>query len=91
MISMSICAMARCFKRWPSIPQSTLAVPLVMPNVPPIDTGMQAAALRARIEECAGHAFQPLMTIRLTPNTTPNTIREAQQQGVVAAKVYPQG
>ena len=64
---------------------------LVMPNVPPIDTGPQASELRNRINECSEFAFQPLMTIRLTERTTPETIREAKEHGVVAAKVYPQG
>jgi dihydroorotase len=65
---------------------------LVMPNVPPIDTGWQATDLRLEIRRLTDrYDFTPLMTIRLTGETTPETIRAAKAHGVVAAKVYPQG
>ena len=35
--------------------------------------------------------FTPLMTIYLTDETTPEVVREAKKQGVVAAKLYPAG
>lgn len=65
---------------------------LVMPNVPAVDTGPQAEALRREITRWTERFdFTPLMTIRLTAATTPETIREARAHGVVAAKVYPLG
>jgi len=35
--------------------------------------------------------FIPLMTIRLTPETSPEIIKEAKEAGAVAAKLYPAG
>jgi dihydroorotase len=35
--------------------------------------------------------FEPLMTIRLTPNTTPEIIAKAFASGAIAAKLYPEG
>ena len=35
--------------------------------------------------------FTPLMTIRLTPETSPEIIKEAREAGAVAAKLYPEG
>lgn len=71
---------------------SQFARALVMPNVPPIDTGPQAERLRSEIfQHVSPSSFTPLMAIRLTGSTTPETIHEAKRCGVVAAKVYPQG
>ena len=68
---------------------------LVMPNLKPpmTDTG-GLAAYRGRILAAlsAGAAFEPLMTLYLTDQTTPAEIRRASAAGfVVGAKLYPAG
>ena len=52
---------------------------LVMPNlVPAVETVEQALAYRGRILAAAGGAqFEPLMTLYLTPRTTPEEVRRA--------------
>jgi len=68
---------------------------IVMPNLmPPVTTTGQAQAYRERILAAlpAGAAFEPLMTLYLTDNTTAQEIRHAMQSGVVhAVKLYPAG
>ncbi|TAN83616.1 MAG: dihydroorotase [Gallionella sp.] len=68
---------------------------IVMPNLrPPVTTTEQAQAYRARILAAlpAGAKFEPLMTLYLTDNTTPQEIRRAKQSGVIhAVKLYPAG
>ncbi|WP_072670731.1 dihydroorotase [Vibrio injensis] len=67
---------------------------LIMPNtVPPVTTTEMALAYRERILAAQPHAhFQPLMTLYLTDNTSPDEIRKAKASGaVVAAKLYPAG
>lgn len=66
---------------------------IIMPNlVPPVTDTEAAIAYRERILKAAGDTrFEPLMTLYLTESTTPETIREARQAGVVAAKLYPAG
>lgn len=67
---------------------------IVMPNlVPPVTTAGQALAYRQRIEAArpAGSAFQPLMVLYLTDNTSAADIEAAAQSGVVACKLYPAG
>ena len=68
---------------------------IVMPNlVPPVCTVADAAAYRARILEAlpAGLEFEPLMTLYLTGQTTPEAIHEARASGLVhAVKYYPAG
>ena len=39
----------------------------------------------------SGSKFQPLMTMYLTDNTTPDDVEAAQAAGVVAFKLYPAG
>lgn len=83
MLGETVPATARCFHR-----------AIVMPNlVPPIATAEQALAYRQRILDArpAGSDFEPLMTLYLTPHTTPEEIRKAKQAGVVAVKLYPAG
>ncbi|WPC75392.1 dihydroorotase [Vibrio porteresiae] len=67
---------------------------LIMPNtVPPVTTTELAHEYRDRImaHEPAAH-FQPLMTLYLTDNTSPDEIRKAKASGiVVACKLYPAG
>ncbi|TXT20958.1 MAG: dihydroorotase [Gallionellaceae bacterium] len=68
---------------------------IVMPNLkPPVTTTGQAQAYRTRIHAAlsANSRFQPLMTLYLTDNTTPQEIGRAKRSGVVyAAKLYPAG
>lgn len=75
---------ARCFSR-----------ALVMPNlVPPVATTEQALAYRRRIlaEVPADGGFQPLMTLYLTEETSPEEIETAKASGMIyAAKLYPAG
>lgn len=68
---------------------------LIMPNTAkPILTGLDATRYRAEIldvvEEADIHDFDPLMTIKLTKETTPDTILGA-GEFVIAAKLYPEG
>lgn len=67
---------------------------LVMPNLkPPITTPEQALAYKEKILAAVpeGVTFEPLMTLYLTDNTTPETVREAKKAGIVAFKLYPAG
>jgi len=68
---------------------------IVMPNLlPPACTTEQAAAYRQRILAArpAGSAFEPLMVLYLTDNTSCEEIRKAKASGFVhAAKLYPAG
>ncbi|MDF2155160.1 dihydroorotase [Vibrio sp. CAU 1672] len=67
---------------------------LIMPNtVPPVTNTEMALAYRERIlAEQHGEQFEPLMTLYLTDNTTPEEIRKAKATGhIVAAKLYPAG
>jgi dihydroorotase len=66
-----------------------------MPNLrPPITTTQQALAYRERIlaAQPKNLTFEPLMTLYLTDNTTPEEIICAQGSGhIYAAKLYPAG
>jgi len=66
---------------------------IVMPNLrPPVVTVAQAAAYRDRILAATGPAFEPLMTLYLTDNTSPDEIVRAAKSGFVkAVKYYPAG
>lgn len=68
---------------------------IVMPNlVPPVVTGADAAAYRARILATlpAETGFEPLMTLYLTETTDPEDVARAATEGVIAAvKLYPAG
>ncbi len=68
---------------------------IIMPNlVPPIVTGAQAAAYRARILDAlpAGMVFEPLMTLYLTEDTDPDDLAAAHASGLITAvKLYPAG
>ena len=67
---------------------------IIMPNLkPPVTTAEMAAAYRERILSAvpAGSKFQPLMTLYLTDNLTPEEIVRAKAAGVVACKLYPAG
>ena len=68
---------------------------IVMPNLkPPVRTVADAAAYRERILAAlpAGLTFEPLMTLYLTDNTSPEEILKAKVSGFVhAVKYYPAG
>ena len=67
---------------------------IIMPNLkPPVTTAAQALAYRARILEALppGANFEPLMTLYLTDQLSPEEIIRAHEAGVVAAKLYPAG
>lgn len=68
---------------------------IVMPNLkPPVTTTALALAYRERILAAlpAGMKFEPLMTLYLTDNTSPDEIRRAKDNGLVhAVKFYPAG
>ena len=68
---------------------------IVMPNLrPPVISTKLALDYRKRILAAlpAGVAFEPLMTLYLTDNTSAEEIRRAKQSGVVhAVKLYPAG
>ena len=76
-------ATARCFRR-----------AIAMPNLaPPVRTAAEAMAYKERILTARpqGSDFEPLMTLYLTDNTTPEHIAEAAAQGIRAVKLYPAG
>lgn len=70
---------------------------LVMPNLasPRVTTAEHILAYRREIEAAAKakgvSGFEPLMTVKLTPQTTPEIMRQAKQIGVLAGKLYPEG
>ena len=68
---------------------------IIMPNLrPPLTTTEQALAYRCRILDAvpAGWTFEPLMTLYLTNNTSPDEIvRASESDHVVACKLYPAG
>ena len=68
---------------------------IAMPNLkPPVTTTDRALAYREEILQALPEdsTFEPLMTLYLTDNTTPEEIRKAKQSGkVVACKLYPAG
>jgi dihydroorotase len=67
---------------------------IAMPNLrPPVVNVADAAAYRERLlAAAAGTAFEPLMTLYLTDNTTPEEVRRARESGFVhAVKYYPAG
>lgn len=67
---------------------------IIMPNlVPPVTSASQALDYQQRITAAtpANSSFQPLMTIYLTDNTTPEDVTAAKEAGIVAFKLYPAG
>jgi dihydroorotase len=67
---------------------------IAMPNLrPPVVNVADAMAYRGRLlAAAAGTSFEPLMTLYLTDNTTPEEIRRARASGFVhAVKYYPAG
>jgi len=84
MLDAAVAATARVFAR-----------AIVMPNLkPPVTTVAQAADYRDRILAALpdGVRFEPLMTLYLTDNTSPDEIRRAADSDFVhAVKYYPAG
>lgn len=68
---------------------------IVMPNlVPPVTTTAQAQQYRDRIIQQIpeGSAFDPLMTLYLTDNTSEDEITQARESGIIfGVKLYPAG
>lgn len=70
---------------------------IVMPNLNDamVSTAEHANEYRYSIElkldQKQTQSFQPLMTIKITPTTTPEIILEAKKANVFAAKFYPRG
>ena len=68
---------------------------IIMPNlVPPVVTGNDASAYRARIEQALpdGYDFTPLMVLYLTEQSDRDDIRAAYEKGIIhAVKLYPAG
>lgn len=72
---------------------------LVMPNtIPPIETATDVANYRKEIldalkaDNCTTqNPFTPLMTFKVSPNTSPNSVKELKAQGAIAGKLYPEG
>lgn len=68
---------------------------IVMPNLkPPVATVAQAVAYRERILNALpeGMTFDPLMTLYLTPELSPDIIREAAETDCIhGVKLYPKG
>jgi dihydroorotase len=68
---------------------------LVMPNLlPPVRSGGDAFKYREEIlawGRFSKKSFEPLMTIKLMPDTTPEMIHEASKRCVIAGKMYPEG
>ncbi len=76
-------ATSRCFRR-----------AIVMPNlVPPVANASMAMEYKKRILSASpeGSDFEPLMTLYLTNDTTPQDIVDAKREGVIAVKLYPAG
>ena len=73
----------------------TFARAIVMPNlVPPVVTARDAANYKQRIVSATpeGASFEPLMTLYLTDQTTPEMVHAAKAQGdIKALKLYPAG
>lgn len=66
---------------------------LVMPNtMPPVLNAQDLVNYRRSILElCKGADFEPLMTFKITPSTTPEEVVALKEAGAVAGKLYPDG
>ncbi len=85
-------AMMRAVLPWTA---AHFARAIIMPNlVPPVVTGNDAAAYRARIMAALpeGADFTPLMTLYLTEDTDPGDVAAAHASNLIhAVKLYPAG
>jgi dihydroorotase len=67
---------------------------VAMPNLtPPVTTAALAMSYKQRILDARpkGSTFEPLVTLYLSGDTSPDDIKEAKAAGVLAAKLYPAG
>lgn len=68
---------------------------IIMPNLkPPVTTTARAMEYREEIMRALppGSSFEPLMTLYLTDNTSPEEIKLARKSGIIfAVKLYPAG
>ena len=82
LLAETVPATARCFQR-----------AIVMPNLsPPVTNSHLALEYRQRILNASpSRDFNPLMTLYLTDQTTPEIIRAAHSPEIPAAKLYPAG
>jgi dihydroorotase len=67
---------------------------IIMPNLkPPVTTTAMALAYKERIMAHVpeGVEFEPLMTLYLTDDMSPDEIKRAKDAGIVAVKLYPAG
>lgn len=68
---------------------------IIMPNlVPPVVTTADARAYRERIMTALpkGDRFEPLMTLYLTEDTSPDDVEDGRKSGLITAvKLYPAG
>ncbi len=84
MLLETVPATARCFRR-----------AIAMPNlVPPVTNTQLALEYKARILSAVPEGvtnFEPLVTLYLTNDTTPEEIEKASNAGIVASKLYPAG
>lgn len=68
------------------------AYALLMPNtLPPVADAAAVEEYRRAAVSALGGGCSPLMTIKLTPQTSAATVRAAKEAGAVAAKLYPAG
>ncbi|RMH14933.1 MAG: dihydroorotase [Gammaproteobacteria bacterium] len=82
-LATTVAASARIFRR-----------AVVMPNLnPPVVMVKQALEYRRRILAAlpAGETFEPLMTLYLTEEMSPEEIRKAKNAGLIGIKLYPAG
>ena len=65
---------------------------LPMPNTdPPLVSGNDAVVYGNNVSRSLGADVDVVRVIKLTPDTTPDTIKDATAWGVAAAKLYPAG
>jgi len=65
---------------------------LIMPNtIPPIATAAAVMEYRHQIEEATGPDFVPLMSFKLLPGMSAQTVEACARAGALAGKYYPCG
>lgn len=65
---------------------------LIMPNtIPPIASAAAIREYRRRIEEATGPGFVPLMSFKLLPGMSAQTVEACARAGALAGKYYPCG
>ncbi len=67
---------------------------LIMPNtIPPVLTADDVVTYRTAIIDSlgAGAAFTPLMTFKVSPDTSASSIKALKTHGAIAGKLYPEG